>query len=112
MKVKSFLRQEKNSTNIDYELKNNCIKRWRTISNCSNSHNYTTNIHKLKNSKLRYNQTIVLGYGYINTLQRVLANHDTVAIASCLDYFFSTLQAFKKYFFEFALGSIVSFFNV
>jgi len=27
IKVKRFLRQEKNSTNIDYELKNNCIKR-------------------------------------------------------------------------------------
>jgi len=42
-------------------LKNNCIKRLRAISNCSNSHNYTTNMHKLKFSKLRYNQTIVLG---------------------------------------------------
>jgi hypothetical protein len=25
IKVKCFLRQEKNFTNIDYELKNNCI---------------------------------------------------------------------------------------
>jgi len=31
------------------------------MSNCSNSHNYTTNMHKLKFSKLKYNQTIVLG---------------------------------------------------
>jgi hypothetical protein len=51
---------EKNSTNIDYELKNNYIKRLRAISNCSNSHNYTTNMHKLKFSKSKYNQTIVL----------------------------------------------------
>jgi hypothetical protein len=49
---------------------------------------------------------------YINILQRFLAAHDAVAMASCHDYFSSTLQAFKKYFFEFALGSSVSFFNV
>jgi plasmid maintenance system killer protein len=61
IKVKSFLRQEKNSTNIDYELKKNYNKRLKAISNCSNSHNYTTKMHKLKFSKLRYNQTIVLG---------------------------------------------------
>jgi hypothetical protein len=60
IKVKSFLRQEKNFTNIDFEFKDNCIKILRTISNCSNSHNYTTDMHKLKFSKLRYNQTIVL----------------------------------------------------
>jgi len=34
IKAKSFLRQEKNFTNIDFEFKNNCIKIWRTISNC------------------------------------------------------------------------------
>jgi hypothetical protein len=49
---------------------------------------------------------------YINILQRFLAAHDAVAMASCHDYFSSTLQAFKKYFFEFALGSSVSFFNI
>jgi hypothetical protein len=59
--VKSFLRRENNFTNIDYELKNNFIKRLRRILNCSNSHNYTTNMHKLKFSKLKCNQTIVLG---------------------------------------------------
>jgi len=69
-------------------------------------------MHKLKNSKLRYNQTIVLEYGYINTLQRILAAHDTATMTSCHDYFFLTLQAFKKYFFEFALGSSLSCFNV
>jgi hypothetical protein len=69
-------------------------------------------MHKLKNSKLRYNQTIVLEYGYINALQMILATHDTAAMASCHDYFSSTLQAFKKYFSKFALGSNVSFFNV
>jgi hypothetical protein len=93
-------------------LKNNCIKRLKAISNCSNSHNYTTNIHKLKFTELKYNQTIVLGYGYINTLQRFLAAHDTVAMAYCHDYFFLTLQAFTNFFSEFALGSSMYFFNV
>jgi hypothetical protein len=61
IKVRSFLIQDKDFTNINFEFKNNCIKRLRTISNFSNSHNYTTNMHKLKFSKLRYNQAIVLG---------------------------------------------------
>jgi hypothetical protein len=69
-------------------------------------------MHKPKFSKLKYNQTIVLGYGYINTLQRFLAAHEVAAMASCHDYFSSTVQAFKKFFSEFALGSSVSFFNV
>jgi hypothetical protein len=112
IKVKSFLRQDKNFTNIDFEFKNNCIKTLRTISNCSNSHNHTTNMHKLKNSKLRYNQTIVLGLSYINIIRRVLAAHNAAEMASCHGYFSSTLQAFKKYFTEFALGSSVSYFNV
>jgi hypothetical protein len=69
-------------------------------------------MHKLEFSKLKYNQIIVLGYGYINTLQRFLAAHDVVAMTSCHDYFSSTLQAFKKFFSKFALGNNVSFFNV
>jgi hypothetical protein len=69
-------------------------------------------MHKLKISKLKYNQTIVLGYGYINTLQRILAAHDAAAMVSFHDYFYLTLQAFNKYFFEFALGSSLAFFNV
>jgi hypothetical protein len=69
-------------------------------------------MHKLKFTKLKYNQTIVLGQGYINTLQRFLAAHDVATMASCHDYFSSTLQAFKKFFFfffefEFDLGSSV-----
>jgi len=44
--------------------------------------------------------------------KRILVAHDVVAMASCHDYFSSTLQAFKKYFSEFAVGSNVSFFNV
>jgi hypothetical protein len=69
-------------------------------------------MHKLKFFKLRYNQTIVLGYGYINILQRVLAAYDATEMASCHDYFSSTLQVFKKYFTEFTLASSVSFLNV
>jgi hypothetical protein len=64
-------------------------------------------MHKLKFSKLKYNQIIVLGYGYINTLQRFLAAHDLAAMASCHDYFSLTLQAIKKFFSKFALGSSV-----
>jgi hypothetical protein len=41
-----------------------------------------------------------------------LAAHDAAAMASCHDYFSSILQAFKKFFSEFALSSSVSFFNV
>jgi hypothetical protein len=44
-------------------------------------------MEKLKFSKLKYNQTIVLGYGYINTLQRVLAAFDAAKMASCHNYF-------------------------
>jgi hypothetical protein len=69
-------------------------------------------MHKLKFSKLKYNQTIVLILGYINTLKRFLASHYAATMVSCHDYFSSTLQAFKKYFSEFAVGSSVSFFNV
>jgi len=55
---------------------------------------------------------LLLGKGYINTLQRFLAVHGAAAMATCHDYFSSTLQAFKKFFFEFAIGSSVSFFNI
>jgi hypothetical protein len=52
---------------------------------------------------------LVLIKNYINTLQRILAAYDAAVMASCHDCFSSTLQVFKKYFIEFALGSNVSF---
>jgi hypothetical protein len=42
----------------------------------------------------------------------VLAAHDAAEMASCHDYSSSTLQAFEKYFTEFALGINLSFFNI